>query len=57
MNDTPRKPFGPPADQDKPNTPDKYRNDRGIGKDRDMPDTDPELNHAEPGDYERPPPP
>lgn len=43
----------PASDQDKPHTPDRYRNDKAAGKDHDMPDTDPERNHATPEDYER----
>lgn len=57
MPEAPKKPPGPAADQDKPDTPDKYRNDHARWKDRDMPDSDPDRNRAKPEDYERPPPP
>lgn len=43
----------PAADQDKPNIPDRYANEKGRHKGPDMPDTDPERNHAVPEDYER----
>ncbi|GEM_PF-628569 len=43
----------PAADQDKPHTADRYRNDHARWKEQDMPDTDPARNHAEPEDYER----
>ena len=57
MSEHPTEPRKPPAaDQDKPDTPDKYRNEKARWKDHDMPDTDPAHNHADPQDYERPPP-
>lgn len=46
----------PAADQDKPHTADRYRNDKAQWKEPDMPDTDPQRNHAVPEDYERLPP-
>lgn len=46
----------PAADQDKPHTPDRYASNEGRKKGPDMPDTDPERNHAVPEDYERLPP-
>ncbi len=40
--------------QDEAHTPDKFRNDKAVWKDRDMPDAE---HTAKPEDYERPPPP
>ncbi|MNM35816.1 hypothetical protein D3C81_465170 [compost metagenome] len=50
-------PFNPTADvsdQDKAHTPDKFRNDKALWKDREMSDA---KHTAKPEDYEPPPPP
>ncbi|MCD7098038.1 hypothetical protein [Stenotrophomonas sp. MMGLT7] len=46
-------PLGQVSDREKAFTPDKLRNDKAQRKAPDMPDSDPDSNHAEPDDYER----
>lgn len=54
MTKQPINPGADVADQDKPDTPDKHRNDGARWKDKDMPESE---HTATPDDYEKPPKP
>lgn len=54
MTKLPLNPGADVADQDKPDTPDKHRNDDARWKDKDMPESE---HTATPDDYEKPPKP